>query len=202
MVSSILTAITAYTSTSIDYLVILMLIFISLKPRERWLVYWGDLLGTTVLVLVSLFIAQVLKMVPQTWILGLLGIVPMIMGIKLIIWGEHEEDEVLQKGLNRHTGIIANVAIITITTCGADNIGIYVPLFAQNSAPDIAIILLTFLFMLSIFCYLGFVLTKIPVIGEYLERYSRYLTGIIYFFLGLYILWESGTLVHLWNFIA
>ena len=46
MVSSILTAITAYTSTSIDYLVILMLIFTSLKPRERWLVYWGDLLET------------------------------------------------------------------------------------------------------------------------------------------------------------
>ncbi|WP_395185091.1 cadmium resistance transporter [Lactiplantibacillus plantarum] len=160
MVSSILTAITAYASTSIDYLVILMLIFTSLEPRERWLVYWGDLLETTVLVLVSLFITQFLKMVPQAWILGLLGIVPMIMGIKLIIWGEHGEDEVLQKGLNRHTDIIANVAIITITTCGADNIGIYVPLFAQNSAVDIAIILLTFSFMLSIFCYIGFVLGK------------------------------------------
>lgn len=200
MVSSILTAITAYTSTSIDYLVILMLIFTSLKPRERWLVYWGDLLGTTVLVLVSLFITQFLKMVPQAWILGLLGIVPMIMGIKLIIWGEHGEDEVLQKGLNRHTDIIANVAIITIATCGADNIGIYVPLFAQNSAADIAIILLTFSFMLSIFCYIGFVLTKIPVISEHLERYSRYLTGIIYFYLGLYILWESGTLLQLRRF--
>jgi len=51
-------------------------------------------------------------MVPQTWILGLLGIIPMIMGI------------------NCNTGTIINVTIITITTCGADNIGIYVPLFA------------------------------------------------------------------------
>ena len=55
--------------------------------------------------------------------------------------------------------------------------------------------------MLSIFCYSGFILTKILIIGEYLEKYSRYLTDVIYFFLGLYILWESGTILHVWNLI-
>ncbi|MFT8669500.1 MAG: cadmium resistance transporter [Liquorilactobacillus hordei] len=196
MLSTILTAATAYISTSIDYLVILMLIFSSTGKKQHWPVFVGDLLGTGVLVTTSLFIAYVLSLVPQTWILGLLGVIPIIMGIKLFVFGENDEGEAIQKGLTKNASIILNVAIITITTCGADNIGIYVPLFAQNATSDIVVILITFLFMLSLFCYIGFLLTRIPFLAEFLEKYSRYLTGVIYSGLGVYILWESGTLTH------
>ncbi|WP_286011375.1 hypothetical protein [Latilactobacillus sakei] len=41
MQTAILTGITAYISTSIDYLIILMVIFGSVNRKERWLVYWG-----------------------------------------------------------------------------------------------------------------------------------------------------------------
>ena len=197
MQTAILTGITAYISTSIDYLIILMVIFGSVNRKERRLVYWGDLLGTSVLVAASLVMAFILGFVPQEWLLGLLGIIPVLMGLRLLISGESDDDEVVESQMKKRRNIIMNVAIITIATCGADNIGIYVPIFAQSTVQTLAIILITFFFMLSLFCYVGYLLIKIPKVAEILERYGMYITAIVYIGLGLYIMFESGTVQHL-----
>jgi len=195
--TAILTGITAYISTSIDYLIILMVIFGSVNRKERRLVYWGDLLGTSVLVAASLVLAFILGFVPQEWVLGLLGIIPVLMGLRLLISGESDDDEVVESQMKKRRNIIMNVAIITIATCGADNIGIYVPIFAQSTAQTLTVILITFFFMLSLFCYVGYLLIKIPKVAEILERYGMYITAIVYIGLGLYIMFESGTVQHL-----
>lgn len=197
MQTAILTGITAYISTSIDYLIILMVIFGSVNRKERWLVYWGDLLGTSVLVAASLVLAFILGFVPQEWVLGLLGIIPVLMGLRLLISGESDDDEVVESQMKKRRNIIMNVAIITIATCGTDNIGIYVPIFAQSTVQTLAVILITFFFMLSLFCYVGYLLIKIPKVAEILERYGMYITAIVYIGLGLYIMFESGTVQHL-----
>jgi len=195
--TAILTGITAYISTSIDYLIILMVIFGSVNRKERRLVYWGDLLGTSVLVAASLVMAFILGFVPQEWVLGLLGIIPVLMGLRLLISGESDDDEVVESQMKKRRNIIMNVAIITIATCGADNIGIYVPIFAQSTAQTLTVILITFFFMLSLFCYVGYLLIKIPKVAEILERYGMYITAIVYIGLGLYIMFESGTIQHI-----
>ncbi|MFL2063358.1 cadmium resistance transporter [Latilactobacillus sakei] len=197
MQTAILTGITAYISTSIDYLIILMVIFGSVNRKERWLVYWGDLLGTSVLVAASLVMAFILGFVPQEWLLGLLGIIPVLMGLRLLISGESDDDDVVESQMKKRRNIIMNVAIITIATCGADNIGIYVPIFAQSTVQTLAVILITFFFMLSLFCYVGYLLIKIPKVAEILERYGMYITAIVYIGLGLYIMFESGTIQHI-----
>ena len=197
MQTAILTGITAYISTSIDYLIILMVIFGSVNRKERWLVYWGDLLGTSVLVAASLVMAFILGFVPQEWLLGLLGIIPVLMGLRLLISGESDDDDVVESQMKKRRNIIMNVAIITIATCGADNIGIYVPIFAQSTAQTLTVILITFFFMLSLFCYVGYLLIKIPKVAEILERYGMYITAIVYIGLGLYIMFESGTIQHI-----
>lgn len=197
MQTAILTGITAYISTSIDYLIILMVIFGSVNRKERWLVYWGDLLGTSVLVAASLVMAFILGFVPQEWVLGLLGIIPVLMGLRLLINGESDDDEVVENQMKKRRNIIMNVAIITIATCGADNIGIYVPIFAQSTVQTLTLILITFFFMLSLFCYVGYLLIKIPKVAEILERYGMYITAVVYIGLGLYIMFESGTVQHL-----
>lgn len=197
MQTAILTGITAYISTSIDYLIILMVIFGSVNRKERRLVYWGDLLGTSVLVAASLVMAFILGFVPQEWLLGLLGIIPVLMGLRLLISGESDDDEVVESQMKKRRNIIMNVAIITVATCGADNIGIYVPIFAQSTVQTLAVILITFFFMLSLFCYVGYLLIKIPKVAEILERYGMYITAIVYIGLGLYIMFESGTVQHL-----
>lgn len=198
MISNIITGITAYVSTSIDYLVILMLIFGTVKTtKERLSIYLGDIVGTAILVAASLFMAFVLNFVPQEWMLGLLGLIPIAMGAyTLIASSDHEDADSISSRLNQHRNIIVSVAVITIATCGADNIGIYVPLFTQLSTAGIVTVLITFFFMLTIFCYLGYLLTKIPHVAAILDRWGGLITGVVYIALGLYILFEAGTIQH------
>ncbi|GAB5054338.1 CadD family cadmium resistance transporter [Pediococcus parvulus] len=202
MLTLIFSGVTAYISTSIDYLVILMLIFCRASSKnERLTVYLGDLLGTSVLVIISLILAFVLHFIPATWLLGILGLIPIIMGMKLIVNGEENTDTVVNQKLNARRGFLLNVAMITIATCGADNIGIYVPFFVTLSVSGILIVLLTFTVMLTIFCYLGYLLVKVPVIAKSLEKYSRWITAAVYILLGLYIMFESGTFNKLFSIL-
>lgn len=202
MLTLIFSGVTAYISTSIDYLVILMLIFCRASSKnERLTVYLGDLLGTSVLVIISLILAFVLHFIPATWLLGILGPIPIIMGMKLIVNGEENTDTVVNQKLNARRGFLLNVAMITIATCGADNIGIYVPFFVTLSVSGILIVLLTFTVMLTIFCYLGYLLVKVPVIAKSLEKYGRWITAAVYILLGLYIMFESGTFNKLFSIL-
>lgn len=202
MLTLIFSGVTAYISTSIDYLVILMLIFCRASSKnERLTVYLGNLLGTSVLVIISLILAFVLHFIPATWLLGILGLIPIIMGMKLIVNGEENTDTVVNQKLNARRGFLLNVAMITIATCGADNIGIYVPFFVTLSVSGILIVLLTFTVMLTIFCYLGYLLVKVPVIAKSLEKYGRWITAAVYILLGLYIMFESGTFNKLFSIL-
>jgi len=191
----ILSGATAYISTSIDYLIILMLIFSQVRShKQRWAVYLGDLLGTGTLVLAALILAFILHLVPAEWVLGILGIIPILMGLKLLIKGEEATDDIVHETLSSQRGLMLNVATITIATCGADNIGIYVPFFVTLSPSAIVIVLLTFLVMLTLFFIAGYSLVKVPIIAGILEKYGRWLTAAVYILIGLYIMVESGTL--------
>lgn len=199
MLQTIFTGITAYISTSIDYLVVLMIIFGTVNKRNHWSVYAGNLFGTAVLVVISLFIANILKLIPEDWILGLLGLIPIFMGIHLLISNEEDTEAAVEKHLQSKKNVFLSVATIAIVTCGADNIGIYVPLFAQMTLASSITVILTFLVMISLFCLTSLLLSKIPLVANLLERFGDYITAFVYIWLGLYILWESGTLMHFLN---
>jgi cadmium resistance transport/sequestration family protein len=172
-----------------------MVIFGTVKPHQRHLVYWGDLLGTSILVAASLFMAFVLKLVPAEWVLGLIGLIPIYMGLKLLIKGEDDDDDAIASRL-KQANVVLSVAMITVATCGADNIGVYVPLFAAQTWSSIVIILVTFFVMLSLFCFIGAQLGRLPVIATGLERWGRWITSVVYIGIGCFILIESGTITH------
>lgn len=129
MLRPILTGVTDYISTGLDYLVILMIIFSRVKPQDRWLVLIGDFIGTLILVGSSLALAFFLGFVPTPWVLGLLGLIPIYLGIKLGLQGDDDDVAAVERRVSQPRGLIASVVLITVATCGADNIGIYVPLF-------------------------------------------------------------------------
>ncbi|APX73278.1 permease [Companilactobacillus allii] len=195
MLKSILTGVTAYISTSIDYLIVLMVIFGTIGNNRKWSVYLGDIFGTSILVGISLILTFFVGFVPQKWLLGMLGIIPILMGLKLLIIGESDDDEV-EKGMKRHTNVVLSVALITVATCGADNIGIYVPIFVQSNWSQIIVIIITFFFMLSLFCYIGYLLGRVPKVAGILERFGKYITSVVYILIGMGILIESGSISH------
>ena len=194
MLRPILTGVTAYISTGLNYLVILMIIFSRVKHQDRWLVLIGDFIGTLILVGSSLALAFFLGFVPTPWVLGLLGLIPIYLGIKLGLQGDDDDVAAGERRVSQPRGLIANVVLITVATCGADNIGIYVPLFTTVAASQIPLILITFAGMVVVFWELGFRLATLPVIAGVLEKWGRHLTVVVYILLGGYILWDNGTI--------
>ncbi|HAY53272.1 permease [Schleiferilactobacillus harbinensis] len=197
MLNTIITGVTAYISTSLDYLLILMVVFGGTPKHQRGLVYVGDLVGTSILVGISLILAYALGFVPQPWLLGLLGLIPVYMGIHLLLGEEEDADEKVDAAMAQHMNVIWKVALITVTTCGADNIGIYVPLLTQLNQGALPLLLMTFLVMLTLFCATGLLLSRIPQIAHLLDRYGRYITAAVYCLIGFGVLWEGGTVQHL-----
>ena len=79
--------------------------------------------------------------------LGLLGLIPIYLGIKVAIYDDCEGEkrakkELDEKGLSKLVGI---VALVTVASCGADNIGLFVPYFVTLDLVDLLVTLLVFL---------------------------------------------------------
>ena len=64
-------------------------------------IYIGQYLGSVILILVSLFLAFVLNYVPEKWVLGLLGLIPIYLGIKVAIYDDCEGEKELKSWMKR-----------------------------------------------------------------------------------------------------
>jgi cadmium resistance transport/sequestration family protein len=197
MLQTIFSAIAVYISTSIDYLFILLIIF-SQSQTKRGLrqIYLGQYLGTGILVAISLFAAYVLNFIPQDWMVGLLGLIPIYLGIRVAMGGEEEaeEEEVVEqlesRGSNR---LFWAVALITIAS-GGDNLGIYIPYFTSLSVSEILIVLIVFAISIAVLCYISYRMAKISFVAETLEKYERMIVPIVFIGLGIFIMLENGTI--------
>ncbi len=157
----------------------------------------GQYLGFILLLLLSLPGYWGGQLVPSVWV-GLLGLVPLAIGIKLLFSQQQNEDA---PPLVQHSTLppilsfcppqILQVAAVTIAN-GGDNIGIYVPLFASKNLSGLMITMGTFLIMLGLWCWLAWRLVKQPSIGQLFSKYGDRLVPWVFIILGSYILYESG----------
>lgn len=89
MFQTIITATVLYTATAVDLLVILLIFFARSSTKKEYRnIYIGQYLGSIILILVSLFLAFVLNYVPEKWMLGLLGIIPIYFGVKVALYDD------------------------------------------------------------------------------------------------------------------
>ena len=206
MGQTIISAIGVYISTSIDYLIILIILFAQLSQnKQKWHIYAGQYLGTGLLVGVSLVAAYVVNFVPEAWMVGLLGLIPIYLGIRFAIVGEGEEEEEEEEIIERLEQSKANQLFWTVTlltiASGGDNLSIYIPYFASLDWAQTLVALLVFAIGVLIFCELSRVLSSIPLISETIGKYKRIIVPLVFILLGLYIMYESGTIETFLNFI-
>jgi cadmium resistance transport/sequestration family protein len=205
-VAAIIAGVTSFVATNIDDIVILMLFFAQVNAtfRPRHIVV-GQYLGFTALIIASLpgFFGGLI--VPKP-IIGLLGFVPIAIGIKQLLSRENQENDVqavsnefnrdanspVSKLANLFNPQIFNVAAVTIAN-GGDNIGIYLPLFASSNLPSLAVILLVFFLSIAVLCYVAYLLTRQRAIANILTRYSQAVVPFVLIGLGIFILIESGS---------
>ena len=122
-------AIVLFVSTNVDDLVVLVAFFAHSKFRAGEVVA-GQYLGLAVLFVVSAVGALLALVIPNAY-LGLLGIFPILIGIRKLIALRHETAEADLPGIGRSRSI-AGVALVTIAN-GGDNVGVYMPSFAVHS---------------------------------------------------------------------
>ena len=198
MGQTIISAIGVYISTSIDYLIILIILFAQLSQnKQKWHIYAGQYLGTGLLVGASLVAAYVVNFVPEEWMVGLLGLIPIYLGIRFAIVGEdaeEEEEEIIERlEQSKANQLFWTVTLLTIAS-GGDNLGIYIPYFASLDWSQTLVALLVFVIGIIIFCEISRVLSSIPLIFETMEKYERIIVPLVFILLGLYIMYENGTI--------
>jgi cadmium resistance protein CadD (predicted permease) len=176
-VSALITGVIAFSATNIDDVVFLTIFFS--QTKRRWHVVLGQYLGFTALVLVSLvgfFGGQIL---PHEW-LRLFGVAPIAIGIKKLF---AKGDDHLQRA---STGTF-DVAIVTFVN-GADNIGIYAPLFAVSDARRLIVPVAVLYGLLAVWCTVGYLIHRHRAVAYTLRRSGHWIVPVVLIGLGVYIL--------------
>ena len=201
MIQNVITSIILYSGTAVDLLIILMLFFAKRKSRKDIInIYLGQFLGSVSLILLSLLFAFVLNYIPSKEILGLLGLIPIFLGLKVLLLGDSDGEAIAKDGLRKdNKNLIFLVAMITFASCGADNIGVFVPYFTTLNLANLIVALLTFLVMIYLLVFSAQKLAQVPSVGETLEKYSRWFIAVVYLGLGMYILIENNSFDMLWT---
>ncbi len=204
MIQNVITSIILYSGTAVDLLIILMLFFAKRKSRKDIInIYLGQFLGSVSLILLSLLFAFVLNYIPSKEILGLLGLIPIFLGLKVLLLGDSDGEAIAKEGLRKdNKNLIFLVAMITFASCGADNIGVFVPYFTTLNLANLIVALLTFLVMIYLLVFSAQKLAQVSSVGETLEKYSRWFIAVVYLGLGIYILIENNSFDILWTILG
>jgi len=189
-------AITLFASTDIDDLFVLVGFFADPKFKVRQ-IFIGQYLGIAGLYGVSVVASMISLVIPPGYI-GLLGLVPIAVGIRKA-WelrkGNDANDEELADHANELAGHGNIVAVATVTLAnGADNISVYTPLFATRSAYDIALIGVVFAIITLLWLGIAHWLTHHRTIGAPIRRYGHRVVPFVLIALGALILWQRGAL--------
>ncbi|WP_414587962.1 cadmium resistance transporter [Scytonema sp. PCC 10023] len=209
--STLLTAIpagvAAFVATNIDDIVILTLLFaqVNTSLRSRHIVA-GQYLGFTVLVAISLLGFFGNFMLPSVW-MDVSGFIPIAIGLnRLVNLEEDNSDE--QPAMRSSVSFpirsllspqTYSVAAITFAN-GGDNIGIYMPLFANTQLTSLLVILSVFFVLVGVWCYIAHLLTHQKAIAQsavakpivlIIDRYGNSLVSFLLIGLGVYIALDS-----------
>lgn len=183
-----------FISTSIDDLVLLILFHAQAKTRaQRSSILAGQILGIGMLVAISLLGSYLASRMLEGWVIGLLGFIPIILGIKAMVSKDVEKNETTTI---RAKSLFATVTLVTIAS-GGDNLGIYIPWFVTLDTASLMVTMLVFLALILLFWALGYLLANQSHIKVLLSRFSTVLVPVVFLVLGLVILSENGTFAKL-----
>jgi len=176
-VAALITGTVAFSATNIDDIVFLTIFFS--QTRHKWHVVFGQYLGFTALVLVSLIGFFGGQLLPHQW-LRLLGVAPIAIGIKKLFDNRDDQPKSARAGI----GAVATVTFVN----GADNIGIYAPLFAVSDVRRLFVLVGVLYVLLAAWCVVGYLIHRHKAVAYTLKRWGHWLVPVVLIALGIYIL--------------
>ncbi|MFZ4805068.1 MAG: cadmium resistance transporter [Synechococcus lacustris] len=173
----------------------------------------GEILGFSVLILISLIGCALGLVIPSEYI-GLLGVLPILIGIKNLqehINSPKESDQDKKRSRRKFAelkgfesrqlslaevlrdGQTYNVSLVTISN-GGNNLSIYIPLFASLGFPRVGIVIAVMYAFIGTWLFLAFHLTRMPGIALVLNRYAGLFFPFVLMWLGFRILSDTQAL--------
>ena len=185
MIQILATAIISYIVTSIDDLLVSAIFFAqSNSKRDNWHIFLGKYIGTGFLVVLGCLGAFGMSFVPTQYI-GVLGFIPIALGVKEFIVS-HKKEKQIDKP---KTFAILSVTVGMVTLAnGADNIGVYISLFAYYKWNELVLICIVFTVMIFTWSFLAKKLTDMPRLRGFIIRNKSIVIPIVYVTLGIYII--------------
>ncbi len=185
MIAAVLTSAIAYISTNVDDLFVIMILMAQTPGMEKRKLIAGHFLGVGLITAISMLSALGLQNLPMKYI-GFLGLLPIALGIKA--WF-HRDDDTMD---TRAVGLLS-MAMIT-TGNGADNIGVYIPLFTGFSDAERIDAIVIFMVMTALWVFLAKSLAEFPNIKTVIENYKDIIIPAVFISLGIFIILDSGLL--------
>jgi cadmium resistance protein CadD (predicted permease) len=128
-----------------------------------------------------------------------LGLVPITIGLNRLLnpASSEEESEIELSHSSTLASFISpqaySVAAITVAN-GSDNIGIYMPLFANSAVTELLVIITVFLLLVGVWCYVTYKITCQSAIANLLTRYGNSFVPFVLIGLGVSIILDSASL--------
>lgn len=223
LISTIITAFVSFASTNIDDIFILTLFFsqINNDMKIKHIVI-GQYLGIGLLTIISIIGALGVSVAPSEYV-GFLGLVPIYLGVKAYFDYKKEntdDEDVSNQELQNNTNIrsigleettyiqekhrlsfarnFINPSVIKVFSLtlanGADNIGIYVPLFTSMNLMGIVVTVIIFMLLIALWCFIALKLSERTFVQKNIEKYKHIFVPMIFICLGVFILKESETI--------
>jgi cadmium resistance protein CadD (predicted permease) len=189
VLENLLVAVLAFASTNLDDF-LLLIGFFALPAFRAPEVILGQYLGIGALTAVSLVGARLAVALPEGKV-GLLGLVPVAIGAKKL-WAARrgaDDDPKPPPAAGAHN--VLTVAAATLAD-GADNIGVYIPIFATRAAHGSAVIVGTFALMTALWCAAAHRLAKHPALGAPFRRYGPKLLPWVLIAVGIAVLTKTS----------
>ena len=187
--------VSAFVATNIDDIFLLMLFFSSPKFQKTQVVI-GQYLGIGLLVIIGALGSLLALVIPQ-YVIGLLGLVPIVIGVIRIMRIRKPESSIQEQmneqvnyGWHTHLSTLA-IAAITFSN-GGDNIGIYTPLFAKySSAGEVVFLSIIFMVMTAVWCIIAYNLVSHPVYARRIHKVEYIIFPFVLIGLGIFIITSS-----------
>jgi cadmium resistance protein CadD (predicted permease) len=189
--------VSAFAATNIDDIFVLMMFFSSLSFPVRHVVL-GQYVGIGLLIAIGV-LGSLISLVVPTYVIGLMGIVPIAIGIKNLIEIRKKDNsfsrQVIQDKRDRSCFSFVSVAAVTFSN-GGDNIGIYIPLFSNyNTVSQISGLIAVFFAMTAVWCIAAYYFVNHLLVASRIRHIGKIILPFVLIGLGIHILTETFFLV-------
>jgi cadmium resistance protein CadD (predicted permease) len=171
-------AVAVFVVTNLDDFVLLTLLFATPEARSRTVVV-GQYLGLAILVAISAIAAVGLVIVPTRWV-GLLGVIPVVLGIRALPRRHDLTPKVARVNLRAVVGLVV--------ADGADNVAIYTPVFRHVRLGASLGYTFAFAVMAAVWCVLAAALARRRTIATTVERWGHVLVPVVFIVIGVALL--------------